>query len=277
MDRHRLAQGRHRQPHPSQALRGHPLSRSDLRRRRCVHHRRCAPFRLLHVGAHRVPLREVMALRSPDLSPARIEALGTPFERDRQGRIEAVKIGQQIGSGPSLGERAASTAQRAPRPGEGCAAPLRVRRRPAANSCRCPSPRPTAFRDGWSVRSRLHAGFMGLEQAQGREVIHKRPAGIDRLPKARRRRLYRGMEVNGPLRVPCGGPSSSSRRPSTTARRSSRMPRWIAPDRKPTQHRPTHPAPRLVRNSRRFRCPSVTTLEAPLGGTSGKRMGRLKR
>ena len=34
-----------------------------------------------------------MALRSPDLSPGRIQALRSPFERDRQGRIEAVKIG----------------------------------------------------------------------------------------------------------------------------------------------------------------------------------------
>ena len=32
-----------------------------------------------------------MALCSPDLAPGRIEALRTPFERDRQGRIEAVK------------------------------------------------------------------------------------------------------------------------------------------------------------------------------------------
>ena len=44
-----------------------------------------------------------MALRSPDLSPGRIEALGPPFERDRQGRIEAVKIGQQIAAGRAWG------------------------------------------------------------------------------------------------------------------------------------------------------------------------------
>ena len=44
-----------------------------------------------------------MALRSPDLSPGRIEALGPPFERDRQGRIEAVKIGQEIAANSLLG------------------------------------------------------------------------------------------------------------------------------------------------------------------------------
>ena len=33
-----------------------------------------------------------MTLRSPDLSPGRIEALRPPFERDRQGRIEAVQV-----------------------------------------------------------------------------------------------------------------------------------------------------------------------------------------
>ena len=44
-----------------------------------------------------------MALRSPDLSPGRIEALGTPFERDRQGRIEPVKIGQEIAAGRAWG------------------------------------------------------------------------------------------------------------------------------------------------------------------------------
>ena len=41
-----------------------------------------------------------MTLRSPDLAPGGIEALGTPFERHRQGRIEAVKIGQEIRFGP---------------------------------------------------------------------------------------------------------------------------------------------------------------------------------
>ena len=44
-----------------------------------------------------------MALRSPDLSAGRIEALGTPFERDRQGRIEPVKIGQEIAAGRAWG------------------------------------------------------------------------------------------------------------------------------------------------------------------------------
>ena len=33
-----------------------------------------------------------MALRSPDFAPGRIEALRTPFESDRQGRIEPVKF-----------------------------------------------------------------------------------------------------------------------------------------------------------------------------------------
>ena len=61
-----------------------------------------------------------MALRSPDLAPGGIEALRTPFERNRQSRIESVKIGQEIGFVRLLGERAMSTAQRAPRPGEGC-------------------------------------------------------------------------------------------------------------------------------------------------------------
>ena len=44
-----------------------------------------------------------MALRSPDLAPGRIEPLRTPFERNRQGRIEAVKIGQEIASGRAWG------------------------------------------------------------------------------------------------------------------------------------------------------------------------------
>ena len=44
-----------------------------------------------------------MALRSPDLSAGRIEALGTPFERHRQGRIEPVKIGQEIAPGRAWG------------------------------------------------------------------------------------------------------------------------------------------------------------------------------
>ena len=44
-----------------------------------------------------------MALCAPDLSPGRIEALRTPFERNRQGRIEAVKIGQEIAPGRAWG------------------------------------------------------------------------------------------------------------------------------------------------------------------------------
>ena len=44
-----------------------------------------------------------MALRSPDLAAGRIEALRTPFERDRQGRIEAVKIDQEIAPGRAWG------------------------------------------------------------------------------------------------------------------------------------------------------------------------------
>ena len=63
-----------------------------FRRRRRVHHRRRASFGFLNVGGHRVALREVMALRSPDFAPGRIEALRTPFERHRQGRIEPVKL-----------------------------------------------------------------------------------------------------------------------------------------------------------------------------------------
>ena len=35
-----------------------------------------------------------MALRSPDLAPCGIEALGTPFKRRRQGGIEAVEVRQ---------------------------------------------------------------------------------------------------------------------------------------------------------------------------------------
>ena len=37
-----------------------------------------------------------MPLRSPDLAPGGIEALRTPFERRRQGGIEAVEVREQI-------------------------------------------------------------------------------------------------------------------------------------------------------------------------------------
>ena len=62
-----------------------------FRRRRLIHHRRRASFGLLNVRGHRVALREVMALRSPDFAAGRIEALRTPFESHRHGRIEPVK------------------------------------------------------------------------------------------------------------------------------------------------------------------------------------------
>ena len=62
-----------------------------------VDHRRRRALGLLHVRHHRVAPREVVALRTPDPPPGRLDRPRPPFERDRDRGIETVQVLEQVG------------------------------------------------------------------------------------------------------------------------------------------------------------------------------------
>ena len=182
-----------------------------------------------------------MPLRSPDLSPGRIEALRSPFERDRQGRIEAVKIGQEIARAEPGGESSEYSTT---------GSPSRRRLRRSASSSETASrqfmPLPVAPSHG--VPGRL---VSSLKTSEASWALSKR-TGVRSSTSARlASTVWRnaapplrwrkgGTRIHGRF---CAAPSSSSRRPSTRAHLSLRRPRWIGRDRASTQYRRSRPAP----------------------------------
>ena len=66
---------------------------------RAVHHRRRGAFGFLYVGHHRVPLREVVALRAADLAARRVQTPRSPFERDGHHAVEPVQVIEEIRRG----------------------------------------------------------------------------------------------------------------------------------------------------------------------------------
>ena len=169
---------------------------------RAVHHRAGRAFRLLHVGHHRIAFGKVVALCAADLAARRVQIPRAPFERDGHHAVEAVEVIQKVGGRPGrrgqerVEDHGLAVESQVPAFGF----QLAVGEPPIQAAAGRPLPRRTA---GLVDQLREEAGaFVCVEDVERGEIRDQRTAGIDLLPKARRRVLDLLAEVNRLVGIP---------------------------------------------------------------------------
>ena len=169
---------------------------------RAIDHRRRGAFRLLDVGHHRVPLTEVVALRAAYLAARSVQIPRSPFERDGHHAVEAVQVIEEIRRRPGRrGQERVENHGLAVEPQmPAFGFEFAVGKPPVQAAAGRPIPRGTAglvHQLGEKPRA-----FVRRQNLQRREVGDERTAGVDLLPKARRRADDLLAEIDRFVRIP---------------------------------------------------------------------------